>query len=105
VSYSFATGLFTLHDREAVRGAVRTAVDAVGLDAMAHACGTDELEIVDHVKAIEVAAGTLCRAVGEPGDSARIRVAGHAEPGHGQRHDWSPETITLAITVERRPVA
>jgi len=31
-----------------------------------------------------------------------IPLTGHAEPGHGQRASWSPETMSLHVSVQRR---
>ncbi len=103
MSYSFSTPRVKLFDRQEIRSAVRKAATDIGLDVLARQCECTELDIVDHVNAIEVAAGVICQTIGEHGDYVKIQASGHAEPGHSQRVQWAPEHVSLSIQVERRP--
>lgn len=64
--------------------------------------GTPSEEIRHHVMAAARAAVDIASTLGTDEDSVTISLTGHAEPGHGQRASWSPETMSLHVSVQRR---
>lgn len=66
--------------------------------------GTPQAEIQDHMRVAAAAAVELLKEVGQVGDVVNVSVSGHADPGHVQRAEWSPEFCNIGVTVLRHAV-
>lgn len=64
--------------------------------------GTPSEEIRHHAMAAARAVIDIASTVGTDDDEVKISLLGHADPGHEQRPNWSPEYLQLSITVQRR---
>lgn len=64
--------------------------------------GTPAKEIDEHLTASARAISHILEVLGVDEDQVTVSLSGHADPGHEQRPNWSPEFVQLQVHVQRR---